>query len=194
MELNPKQQKVFDYLRERENSGLPPTVREICSATGISSTSTVFGILSALENMGLISRSSGSSRAIRVEGSAKAVSVPLLGVVTAGLPILAVENIEEYMPLPVSVSRGREVFALHVQGMSMMNAGILDGDIVYAEKVSSAQQGDIVVALLNDEATVKRLDLSTGRIILMPENDAFEPIIPQECKIIGRVIASFRQY
>ena len=122
------------------------------------------------------------------------MSVPLVGVVTAGLPILAIENIEEYLPLPASVSRGREMFALRVKGMSMMNAGILNGDIVYAEKTPSAEQGDIVVALIGDEATVKRLDLSTGRVVLMPENEAFEPIVPDECEILGRVVASFRQY
>ena len=194
MELNSKQQKVYDFLLECESRGLPPTVREICAATGLGSTSTAFSILNALEEKGLITRASGSSRAISVVSAAKSVSVPLVGVVTAGLPILAIENIEEYLPLPASVSRGREMFALRVKGMSMMNAGILSGDIVYAEKTPSAEQGDIVVALIGDEATVKRLDLSTGRVVLMPENEAFEPIVPDECEILGRVVASFRQY
>ncbi len=194
MELNSKQQKVYDFLLECESRGLPPTVREICAATGLGSTSTAFSILNVLEEKGLITRASGSSRAISVVSAAKSVSVPLVGVVTAGLPILAIENIEEYLPLPASVSRGREMFALRVKGMSMMNAGILSGDIVYAEKTPSAEQGDIVVALIGDEATVKRLDLSTGRVVLMPENEAFEPIVPDECEILGRVVASFRQY
>ena len=194
MELNSKQQKVYDFLLECESRGLPPTVREICAATGLGSTSTAFSILNVLEEKGLITRASGSSRAISVVSAAKSVSVPLVGVVTAGLPILAIENIEEYLPLPASVSRGREMFALRVKGMSMMNAGILNGDIVYAEKTPSAEQGDIVVALIGDEATVKRLDLSTGRVVLMPENEAFEPIVPDECEILGRVVASFRQY
>ena len=194
MELNSKQQKVYDFLLECESRGLPPTVREICAATGLGSTSTAFSILNSLEEKGLITRASGSSRAISVVSAAKSVSVPLVGVVTAGLPILAIENIEEYLPLPASVSRGREMFALRVKGMSMMNAGILNGDIVYAEKTPSAEQGDIVVALIGDEATVKRLDLSTGRVVLMPENEAFEPIVPDECEILGRVVASFRQY
>ena len=194
MELNSKQQKVYDFLLECESRGLPPTVREICAATGLGSTSTAFSILNVLEEKGLITRASGSSRAISVVSAAKSVSVPLVGVVTAGLPILAIENIEEYLPLPASVSRGREMFALRVKGMSMMNAGILSGDIVYAEKTPSAEQGDIVVALIGDEATVKRLDLSTGRVVLMSENEAFEPIVPDECEILGRVVASFRQY
>ena len=145
MELNSKQQKVYDFLLECESRGLPPTVREICAATGLGSTSTAFSILNVLEEKGLITRASGSSRAISVVSAAKSVSVPLVGVVTAGLPILAIENIEEYLPLPASVSRGREMFALRVKGMSMMNAGILSGDIVYAEKTPSAEQGDILL-------------------------------------------------
>ncbi len=193
--LTPNQQKVYDYIVERLDEGLPPTVREICSKTGIRSTSTVFAVLNALEEKGYITRSGNSSRSIRVNAASTAVNVPLVGVVTAGVPILAIQNIEEYLPLPSSISRGRELFALHVKGMSMMNAGILDGDIVYAEKVSSALDGDIVVALIDDEATVKRLiHSSDGKAMLMPENDAFSPIIPDELVILGKVIASFRQY
>ncbi len=195
MELKPNQQKVFDYLRKCSGDPVPPTVREICKATGIRSTSTVFLALSTLEEMGLIIRDGGSSRSVRIAGTASSVSVPLLGVVTAGAPILAQENIEQYLPLPAEVSRGREVFALRVQGMSMMNAGILDGDIVYAERCSNAERGEIVIALIEDEATVKRLDyLDDGRVVLMPENDAFEPIIPETVAILGRLVASFRKY
>ena len=194
-DLTPNQQKVFDFLLSRSSSGLPPTVREICSATGVRSTSTVFAILTALEEKGLISREGGSSRAIKVESVSAHVDVPLVGTVTAGVPILATENIEQYIPLSADVSRGREVFALKVQGMSMMNAGILDGDIVYAHRTQYADDGDIVVALIDDEATVKRLSHDeSGRVILLPENDAFEPIIPDEVSILGKVVASFRQY
>ena len=195
MELKPSQQKVFDYLMSRAGEGLPPTVREICAATGIRSTSTVFAILGALEKQGLIEREEGTSRAVRVAGQAKSVAVPLVGVVTAGVPILAQENIEEYLPLPANVSRGREVFALRVQGMSMKNAGILDGDIVYAERTASADAGEIVVALIGEEATVKRLAYrEDGRAILMPENEDFEPIFPDQMVLLGKLIASFRQY
>ncbi len=194
-DLTLNEQKVYDYIVERLSEGLPPTVREICANTGISSTSTVFTLLNSLEQKGYITRNGKSSRSIRVNAASAAVSVPLVGVVTAGIPILATQNIEEYLPLPSSVSRGRELFALHIKGMSMMNAGILDGDIVYAEKVSSANDGDIVVALIDDEATVKRLAHSAdGRAMLMPENDAFSPIVPDTLEILGRVIASFRQY
>lgn len=195
MELTSNQQKVFDYLRRSAENAVPPTVREICRTTGIRSTSTVFAVLTTLEKMGLITREAGSSRSIRVTGTVPSVSVPLVGVVTAGLPILAQENIEQYLPLPADVSRGREIFALRVRGMSMMNAGILDGDIVYAERTSTAQRGEIVVALIGDEATVKRLDyLEDGRTVLRPENDAFEPIVPDEVTLLGRLVASFRKY
>ncbi len=193
--LTPNQQKVYDYIVERLDEGLPPTVREICAKTGIRSTSTVFAILNSLEEKGYITRSGNSSRSIRVTAANSAVNVPLVGVVTAGVPILATQNIEEYLPLPSSVSRGRELFALHVRGMSMMNAGILDGDIVYAEKVNTAMAGDIIVALIDDEATVKRLAYTDdGKAMLMPENDSFLPIVPEELTILGRVVASFRQY
>ena len=195
MELKPNQQKVFDYLRQRAGDAVPPTVREICSATGIRSTSTVFNVLTALEELGLIIRDNGSSRSVRIASAASSVSVPLVGEVAAGIPILAQENIEQYIPLPSDISRGREIFALRVKGMSMMNAGILDGDIVYAERCQSAERGEIVVALIGDEATVKRLDfLGDGKVALMPENDAFEPIIPDEVTILGRLVASFRKY
>ncbi len=194
-ELSTNQQKVFDLLRERSSTGLPPTVREICTATGIRSTSTVFGILNALEKKGLISRDGGSSRAIKVEGMSPHVEVPLIGTVTAGVPILATQNIEQYLPLSADIARGRELFALRVKGMSMMNAGILDGDIVYAERTQYADDGDIIVALIEDEATVKRLDHNDeGRVVLMAENDAFEPIVPDDVSVLGRVVASFRQY
>lgn len=193
--LTDKQKKVYDYLRERMSTGLPPTVREICSRTGIKSTSTVFNILTALESEGLISRDGGSSRAIRITGSTQHVDVPMVGLVTAGTPILATENIEQYLPLPADIARGRDIFALRVRGTSMIKAGILSGDIVYAERISTAEEGDIVVALINDEATVKRLAFDkNGKAVLMPENDAFEPITADNIEILGRVIAGFRQY
>lgn len=195
MELKPNQQKVFDYLLSRAGEGLPPTVREIAAATGIRSTSTVFTVLGSLEELGLIEREEGASRAVRVVGQTRSVAVPLVGVVTAGVPILAQENIEEYLPLPANVSRGREVFALRVKGMSMKNAGILDGDIVYAERTAAADAGEIVVALIGEEATVKRLAYrEDGQVVLMPENEEFEPIVPDQVTLLGKLVASFRQY
>lgn len=195
MELKPKQQKVFDYLLAREGEGLPPTVREICAATGIRSTSSAFAILVSLEQAGLIERDECSSRAVRIAGRARSVNVPLVGAVAAGVPILAQENVESYLPLPADVCRGREVFALRVKGLSMKNAGILDGDIVYAERTTTAEAGEIVVALIGDEATVKRLAYrEDGRAMLLPENEDFEPILPDQMTILGKLIASFRQY
>lgn len=190
-----KKARVLDYLRRRSADGLPPTVREICAATGIKSTSTVHTILRALEEQGLIVRDAHASRAIQVEGMAPAARVPLVGVVTAGVPILAEENIEEYLPFPGGAARGRTLFALRVKGLSMKNAGILDGDVVYAERADDAENGEIVIALVGrEEATVKRFFRENGRVRLEPENPDFSPIVSDEIRVLGRVIASFREY
>lgn len=194
--LNDKQAAVYKCLVKGLENGLPPTVREICSVTGIKSTSTVHGILDTLEKSGYISRDPKSSRAIRVEGASSAVHVPLLGRVTAGHPILAVEQIEEYIPYPVTNSSGGDdnLFALHVVGLSMKDAGILDGDIVVADRNKSSASGDIVIAMMDGEATVKRLLLKNGQVILMPENPDFDPIYPEDAVILGKVVGSFRNY
>ena len=192
--LRPSQQKVLEYIRSRSAEGLPPTVREICSATGLRSTSSVAAIRRELEDMGYIERDGGSSRGIRLRGSSRSVNVPLVGTVTAGMPILAEQNIDGYMPFPAEQTRGREIFALRVQGMSMRDAGILDGDIIYAERVETAENGQIVVALIDDEATVKRFYREDGHFRLQPENDSFEPILVDSLSILGRVISVFRLY
>lgn len=192
--LKPNQQKVLDYIRSRSEGGLPPTVREICAATGLRSTSTVAGILNALEQQGYIERDGGSSRAIRLAGASGGVYVPLVGTVTAGQPITAVQNIDGYLPFPADAARGREIFALRVSGMSMRDAGILDGDIIYAERTETAENGEIVVALLDDEATVKRFYREGGHFRLQPENDSFTPIITDSVAVLGRVISVFRIY
>ena len=155
--LTKSQQKIYDFLKDRSQYGIPPSVREICAATGLKSTSTVHAHLKALENLGYISRDAGLNRAIHIEGCEQTAQVPILGKVTAGLPILAVEEIQGYLPITASQQRGRELFALTVQGESMKNAGILDGDYVVVERTPTARDGDIVVALIEDEATVKRL-------------------------------------
>ena len=136
--LTKSQQKVYDYLREAMPSGIPPTVREICNATGLRSTSTVHAHLKTLEKLGYITREAGLNRSIRIEGSQAAVQVPILGKVTAGMPILAVEDIEGYIPFPQKA--GKELFALHVSGLSMRDAGILDGDYVIAEQVPTTDE------------------------------------------------------
>lgn len=192
--LTKSQQKIYDFLKDRSQYGIPPSVREICAATGLKSTSTVHAHLKALENLGYISRDAGLNRAIHIEGCEQTAQVPILGKVTAGLPILAVEEIQGYLPITASQQRGRELFALTVQGESMKNAGILDGDYVVVERTPTARDGDIVVALIEDEATVKRLYRETDCVRLQPENDAFEPIYAKEFIILGKVVSVVRYY
>ena len=191
--LNDKQKRVLDFLRRRSQSGIPPTVREICRETGIKSTSSVHAVLLKLSKMGYISKDDKASRSIRLEGAVTAESVPVLGVVTAGIPILAVENIEEYIPVEMSLARDKELFALRVRGDSMIDAAILDGDYVICEQTEWVRSGEIVVALMEDEATVKRYVNRDGVIALMPENDAYEPIYPESLQILGRVVALYRK-
>ena len=193
MELNEKQAKVLAFIRTGMGE-LPPTVREICAATGIKSTSSVHTILYDLERMGYIERHTKTSRSIHVSGASRSRQVPLLGQVTAGIPILAVEQVESYIPVPAKLGDEGELFALHVKGLSMKDAGILDGDVIVARKADTAENGDIVVALLGDEATVKRFFRHGKQVRLQPENDAFEPIITREVEILGRVVASMRTY
>lgn len=192
--LNEKQTRVYKYLVECLADSLPPSVREIAAACGIKSTSTVHAVLSRLEEEGYISRDPRNSRAIRIEGMGKATQVPLIGKVTAGVPILAVEQIEDYIPYPVSAAESESVFALRVSGLSMRDAGILDGDIIVADKDLATRNGDIVVGMIDDEATVKRLLIKDGEVILMPENPDFEPIRAPHIEILGKVIGSFRKY
>ena len=190
--LNKSQQKILDYIKQTAPSGVPPTVREICAATGLSSTSTVHSHLKTLERLGYISRDRGLNRSIRSEGMVASSQVPILGRVTAGVPILAVEDIEGYIPFPHH--NGRELFALHVVGLSMRDAGILDGDFVVAEKAQTADDGEIVVAMIEDEATVKRLFREPHCIRLQPENPDFEPIYSDQVQLLGRVVAVVRYY
>ena len=191
--LTEKQQQVLTFLKERAQDGLPPSVREFCSATGIKSTSTVHAYLRLLEDEGYISRQSGLNRAIRLPGES-VVRVPLLGKVTAGIPILAVEQVEEYVPYSGGGYHAGELFALRVSGTSMINAGILDKDIVIVKKTPVAENGDIVVALIGDEATVKRIYREKDHIRLQPENDAFEPIIVKEVVVLGKVVSLLRNF
>jgi repressor LexA len=191
--LTEKQQKVLSFLKERAQDGLPPSVREICAATGIKSTSTVHAYLQLLENEGYINRQSGLNRAIRLPGE-NVARVPLLGKVTAGVPILAVEEVEEYVPYSGGGYNAGDLFALRVSGTSMINAGILDKDIVIVKKTPIADNGDIVVALIGDEATVKRIFVEKDHIRLQPENDAFEPILVKEVVVLGKVVSLLRNF
>ena len=191
--LTKSQQLVYDYLcSTMAERAVPPSVREICAATGLRSTSTVHSHLKSLEALGYITRDAGLKRSIHIVGASAAKQVPILGKVTAGLPILAVEDIEGYIPYPDK--SGKELFALHVDGLSMINAGILDGDYVIAEKTPVAENGEIVVGMIGDEATVKRFYKEKGTFRLQPENQDFEPIISDEITILGKVIAVIRYY
>lgn len=192
--LSKSQQKIFDYLKECSADGRVPSVREICEKTGLSSTSTVHHHLKSLEERGLIEREHGVNRCIRITGEEKSATVPVLGRVAAGIPILAVEDIECYVPVPEHLKRGRELFALRVQGESMINAGIFDNDIVIVNRTPVAENGEIVVALMGDEATVKRFYKENGHFRLQPENDSFEPIIVNEVVLLGKVISLIRYY
>ncbi len=191
--LTKKQSDVYNYLVKQMSKGIPPTVREICNATGIKSTSTVHGILGVLEEGGYITRNAGYSRAIKLDSEYDSAMVPLVGKVTAGQPILAVEQIEDYIPYPTKSSEG--LFALKVSGLSMKNAGILDGDIVVADKNAPCKNGDIVIGMDGDEATVKRLSINKdGSVVFLPENPDFSPIYPEKPSVLGKVVGSYRKY
>ena len=198
--LTKSQQKVYDYILECSGSGRVPSVRELCAATGFKSTSTVAYHLKALEDAGLIEREEGLNRCIKIKNEQPATKVPLLGRVTAGQPILAVQDIESYIPVPQEVGKGRELFALRVVGESMINAGIFDGDIIVVSRTPVANNGEIVVAMVEDEvsgeasATVKRFFKEKGHIRLQPENDAYEPIIVENAVLLGKVVTLIRHY
>lgn len=193
--LTKTQQKVFNYIKEIiDERGVAPSVREIGQAVGLKSTSTVQYNLNALENLGYIERDSRLKRTIRIcKNGIRPTHVPLLGTVTAGVPILAVETIEDYIPVPID-QRGRNLFALKIKGDSMINAGILDGDIAVVEQTPTAENGDIVVALIDDEATVKRFYKENGKFRLQPENENYEPIIVTELAILGKLVSLIRNY
>lgn len=195
--LTKSQQKVYDFLLEKSSEGIPPTVREICQATGFKSTSTVHAHLNSLEKLGYITKKAGLTRAVllkRDEPLSRGVAVPVIGTVTAGVPIFAYEEDLGYVTVDERVKRGRELFALRVKGDSMINAGIYDGDAVVSVKQPTAENGEIVVALVGDEATVKRFYKEDGYYRLQPENPDYEPIIADEVQILGKVVTLVRSY
>ena len=193
--LTNMQQKIYDYIVSSiQAQGYPPSVREICEAVGLKSPSTVHFHLKHLEAAGVITKGAGKGRAITLTSPPPSPNrVPVVGNVAAGSPILAEECIEEYIPYDVG-GRGGEFFALRIRGESMLGAGILPGDLVVVHQQASANQGDIVVALFENEATVKRLSIQNGQVWLLPENDAYAPIDGREACIIGKVNAVIRQY
>jgi repressor LexA len=208
MDLTKRQQEIFDFIRRyTAKYGYPPTVRDIGKAVGLASSSTVHTHLSNLEKIGLLRRDPSKPRAIELldrAGSAVADAVesvrsmvlgeglPLVGSVAAGQPILAEENIEEYVPVPDAAGGSDGEYVLRIRGESMKNAGILEGDLVVVRPQDTAQQGDIVVALMGEEATVKRFFRESDHIRLQPENDEMEPIRTKEVKVLGRVVGLLR--
>ncbi len=187
--------RILSFIRDEiQDKGYPPSVREICKAVGFKSTSSVHAYLRDLERDGLLRRDATKPRALELSDAPKGRVVPLVGRVTAGQPILAQENIEEEILLPQGMVRGGEVFALRVEGESMIEAGIMNGDVVVIRKQANADNGDIVVAMIEDEATVKRIFYEEDRVRLQPENSTMEPIYAPEVTVVGRVVALFRKF
>ena len=200
-DISAKQRQILDYLKaEVKDKGYPPSVREICQAVGLKSTSTVHGHLARLEKKGLIRRDPTKPRAIEILdpdfnlSARELVNVPIVGNITAGVPILAVENIEDTFPVPVDYVHNDTVFMLHVKGESMIEAGIFDKDLILVRQQHDAANGDIVVALIEDFATVKRFYREKDFIRLQPENSAMSPIIVKDVAILGKVIGLFRKF
>ncbi|MCQ2426239.1 MAG: transcriptional repressor LexA [Lachnospiraceae bacterium] len=201
-QLTDKEKAMYDFICDTiRREGFSPSVRDIQNALGIKSTSTVHSYLNRLEEKGAIQKESGKSRTLRVdakvgEPSRTTVKVPIVGRVTAGMPILATENFEGYFDFPLMNRSyaGNSLFALRVRGTSMIGVGIMDGDVIVVRKQSAAENGDIVVALVGEEATVKTFYKENGHFRLQPENPTMEPIIVDEVIILGQVISSFRFY
>ncbi len=204
-ELSEKQKLILEFLqKEIEENGFPPTVREICKAVGLSSTSTVHSHLEILQKKGYIQKNALKPRALKVlvgnksapknvYTSKEMVDIPIVGKITAGAPILAVENIEDSFPIPLDFVGNSDAFMLRVRGESMIEAGILDGDLILVKKQNTARNGEIVVALIEDSATVKTFYKEKDHIRLQPENSSMEPIIVDDCTILGKVGGVFRK-
>ncbi|MFR8033056.1 MAG: transcriptional repressor LexA [Lachnospiraceae bacterium] len=198
--ITAKQREILEYLKNQIiNKGYPPAVREICEAVHLKSTSSVHSHLETLEKNGYIRRDPTKPRAIEIMDDSfnmvrkEIVNIPVVGRVAAGSPLLAVENIESYFPVPAElIPAGKETFILTVKGESMINAGIYDKDLLIVQKQETAHNGDIVVALIDDSATVKTFYKEKGHYRLQPENDAMEPIIADDVQVLGKVISLFR--
>jgi repressor LexA len=199
LQLTKRQQEIFDFVRRYGSEhGYPPTVRDIGKAIGLTSSSTVHAHLANLEKLGVLKRDPTKPRALEVlvdkaRGAVSLGSLPLVGQVAAGSPVLADENIEEYVSVPEIAGGDEGEFVLRVKGDSMINAGILEGDHVIVRKQDTAKNGEIVVALVGEEATVKRFYREEDHVRLQPENDAMDPILTRELKVLGRVVGVCRR-
>jgi len=199
--LSAKQTEILNYIKEMTlQRGYPPTVREICDKVNLKSTSSVHAHLETLEKAGYIRKDPTKPRAIEICDDSfnmirkEMVSIPVVGQVAAGLPILAEENIDSYIPIPADMCPKGDSFILNVKGNSMINAGILNGDKIFVHSCNTAKNGDKVVALIDDSATVKTYYKEKGHVRLQPENDEMDPIIVDDCKILGTVFGVLRMY
>ncbi|SDM70960.1 transcriptional repressor LexA [Lachnospira pectinoschiza] len=197
--ITAKQTEILEYIKSQIlNKGYPPSVRDICAAVNLKSTSSVHAHLETLEKNGYIRRDPSKSRTIEIIDDnfnlvrREVVNVPILGQVAAGQPLLAVENVSNYFPIPSEYLPNEETFMLTVKGESMVNMGIYEGDQIIVKKQSTAANGEVVVALVDDSATVKRFYKEYGHIRLQPENDFMDPIIVDDCEILGKVIGLIR--
>lgn len=197
--ISEKQREILEYIKQEIlQRGYPPAVREICEAVNLKSTSSVHSHLETLEKNGFIRRDPTKPRAIEILDDdfnltrREVVNVPVVGQVAAGEPILAEQNIQDYFPIPVEYMPNAETFMLRVKGESMINAGILNGDTVLVQRQSDARNGEMVVALVNDSATVKTFYKEDGHYRLQPENDTMDPIIVDQCEVLGKVFGVFR--
>ena len=199
-DVKDKQSEIYKFLKTyTESKGYPPSVREICEAVSLRSTSTVHGHLKRLEKKGMIKRDPSKPRALEIaELSApkkEMINIPIVGKITAGLPILATENIEDTFPIPLDyIKHDKELFMLRVSGQSMVNVGIRDNDLAIIESAQDAINGDIVVALIDDSATIKRFFKEKDHIRLQPENDTMDPILVDNCTILGKLVGIFRSF
>lgn len=197
--ISDKQAQILEYIKDQiMEKGYPPAVREICEAVHLKSTSSVHSHLATLEKRGYIRRDPTKPRAIEICDDnfqmlrTETASLPVVGRVAAGEPILAEQNIESYFPVPAEYVPRGESFVLKVHGTSMINAGIMDGDYIFVNSCRNAENGEIIVALIDDSATVKRFYKENGHIRLQPENDEMEPIIVEDCQILGKVFGVYR--
>jgi len=200
VDVKDKQSEIYEFLKiYTASKGYPPSVREICEAVSLKSTSTVHGHLKRLEKKGMIKRDPSKPRALEISelsaSKKEIINIPIIGKITAGLPILATENIEDTFPIPLDyIKHDKELFMLRVSGQSMVNVGIRDNDLAIIESEQNAINGDIVVALIDDSATIKRFFKEKNHIRLQPENDTMDPILVDDCKILGKLVGIFRSF
>jgi repressor LexA len=201
-DITARQRRILEFIKKTvQERGYPPTVREIGEAVGLTSSSSVHAQLANLQRRGLIKRDPSKPRAMELQGPGSSrrggVNVPVVGRIAAGAPVMADQNVEDWLQVPAGYASDADHFALRVQGDSMLGAGILDGDVVIVKSQDSAHEGDIVAALLpgpaEDEATIKRLHVEDGRVVLIPENPAMEPLPMPDGRIVGKVVAVLRK-